>query len=101
MLRAVELLRDVAGVEALRITGGEPLLSDRLELSLHGIGELALQNISLITNGQLLAGKLPLLRRAGIQRGNVSLEMLDPCALRKIAKGGAHQAVLSVIEQAR
>lgn len=36
MLRAVELLRDVAGVEELRITGGEPLLSDRLEPFLRG-----------------------------------------------------------------
>jgi len=101
MLRAVELLRDVAGVEELRITGGEPLLSDRLEPFLRGIGVLGLQNISLTTNGQLLAGKLQLLRSAGIRRLNVSLDTLDPSAFRKIAKGGALQTVLSGIEQAR
>ncbi|MCR3860327.1 radical SAM protein, partial [Pseudomonas aeruginosa] len=99
MLRAVELLRDVAGVEELRITGGEPLLSDRLEPFLQGIGKLALQDISLTTNGQLLAGKLPLLRSAGIQRLNVSLDTLDPSAFRTIAKGGDLQTVLNGIEQ--
>ena len=101
MLRAVELLRDVAGVEELRITGGEPLLSDRLEPFLRGIGVLGLQDISLTTNGQLLAGKLQLLRSAGIRRLNVSLDTLDPSAFRKIAKGGDLQTVLSGIEQAR
>ncbi|WP_341304455.1 radical SAM protein [Pseudomonas sp. TMP25] len=101
MLHAVELLRDVAGVEALRITGGEPLLSDRLEPFLRGLGTLAFQDISLTTNGQLLAGKLPILRSAGIQRLNVSLDTLDPSAFRKIAKGGDLQTVLSGIEQAR
>ncbi|MES2081262.1 MAG: radical SAM protein, partial [Pseudomonadota bacterium] len=101
MLRAVELLRDVAGIDALRITGGEPLLSDRLEPFLQGIGALALQDISLTTNGQLLAGKLPLLRSAGIQRVNVSLDTLDPRAFRKIAKGGDLQTVLNGIELAR
>lgn len=101
MLRAVELLRDVAGIDALRITGGEPLLSDRLEPFLQGIGALALPDISLTTNGQLLADKLPLLRSAGIQRLNVSLDTLDPQAFRKIAKGGDLQTVLNGIEQAR
>ena len=101
MLRAVELLRDVAGIDALRTTGGEPLLSDRLEPFLQGIGALALQDISLTTNGQLLAGKLPLLRSAGIQRVNVSLDTLDPRAFRKIAKGGDLQTVLNGIELAR
>ena len=101
MLRAVEMLRDVAGVEERRITGGEPLLSDRLEPFLRGIGVLGLQDISLTTNGQLLAGKLQLLRSAGIRRLNVSLDTLDPSAFRKIAKGGDLQTVLSGIEQAR
>jgi len=62
---------------------------------------LGLQDISLTTNGQLLAGKLPLLRSAGIRRLNVSLDTLDPSAFRKIAKGGDLKTVLSGIEQAR
>lgn len=62
---------------------------------------MALPDISLTTNGQLLAGKLPLLRSAGIQRLNVSLDTLDPQAFRKIAMGGDLQTVLNGIEQAR
>jgi molybdenum cofactor biosynthesis enzyme MoaA len=42
------------------------------------VAGLGLEDISLTTNGQLLARKLPLLVAAGIRRLNVSLDTLDP-----------------------
>lgn len=101
LVRGVAYLVEAAGIERLRITGGEPLLSPRLDAFVQGIAGLGLSDISLTTNGQLLARKLPLLRDAGIRRLNVSLDTLDPTAFRRIARGGDLTTVLAGMEQAR
>ena len=64
------------------------------------VGQLGLSEISLTTNGQLLARKLPLLREAGIRRLNVSLDTLNPDAFRTIARGGDLATVLDGLRQA-
>ncbi|MGH8438986.1 MAG: GTP 3',8-cyclase MoaA [Pseudomonas sp.] len=100
MARAVAYLIEAAGIERLRITGGEPLVSPKLETFLASVAGLGLDEISLTTNGQLLSRKLPLLRAAGIRRLNVSLDTLDPDAFRRIARGGDLATVLDGMEQA-
>lgn len=100
MGRGVAYLIEAAGIERLRITGGEPLISPKLEALLEAVTPLGLQDISLTTNGQLLARKLPVLVAAGIDRINVSLDTLDPAAFRSIARGGDLATVLAGIEQA-
>lgn len=72
MARGVAYLIEAAGIERLRITGGEPLVSTRLEPFLRQVSQLGLDDISLTTNGQLLERKLPLLAECGIRRLNVS-----------------------------
>jgi cyclic pyranopterin phosphate synthase len=66
------------GVEKVRLTGGEPLLRKDLERL---VGELAgiagLQDLTLTTNGSLLAQKAAALRSAGLHRVTVSLDALD------------------------
>ncbi|WP_369990453.1 GTP 3',8-cyclase MoaA [Pseudomonas xanthosomatis] len=101
LVRGVAYLVEAAGIERLRITGGEPLVSPRLEGFLAGVAKLGLDDISLTTNGQLLARKLALLQAAGIRRLNVSLDSLDPEAFRRIARGGDLAGVLDGMEQAR
>jgi cyclic pyranopterin phosphate synthase len=71
MARGVAYLIEAAGIERLRITGGEPLVSPKLEAFMTAVGKMGLEDISLTTNGQLLAKKLPLLVDAGIRRINV------------------------------
>ena len=88
MLRGVAYLIEAAGIERLRITGGEPLVSPKLEAFLRGVSQLGLADISLTSNGQLLARKLPLLLECGIRRLNISLDTLDATAFRAIARGG-------------
>ncbi|MFQ6575608.1 GTP 3',8-cyclase MoaA [Pseudomonas sp. UM16] len=100
MARGVAYLIEAAGIERVRVTGGEPLVSPKLETFLTSIADLGLDEISLTTNGQLLARKLPLLRAAGIRRLNVSLDTLDPDAFRRIARGGDLATVLDGMEQA-
>ncbi|CAM3893827.1 radical SAM protein [Pseudomonas wadenswilerensis] len=101
MARGVAYLVEAAGIERVRVTGGEPLVSPKLETFLGSIATLGLDEISLTTNGQLLARKLPLLRAAGIRRLNVSLDTLDPDAFRRIARGGDLATVLDGMSQAR
>ncbi|MFJ4343963.1 GTP 3',8-cyclase MoaA [Pseudomonas sp. NPDC089401] len=100
LARGVAYLVEAAGIERLRITGGEPLVSPRLDAFLAAVAKLELADISLTTNGQLLARKLPQLRDAGIRRLNVSLDSLDPQAFRRIARGGDLAGVLTGMEQA-
>ncbi len=101
MVRGVAYLIEAAGIERLRITGGEPLVSPKLELFLRGVSQLGLSDISLTSNGQLLTRKLPLLLECGIRRLNISLDTLDPAAFRSIARGGDLASVLAGLQEAR
>ncbi len=100
LAQGVAYLIEAAGIERLRITGGEPLVSPRLEPFLREVGRFGLQEISLTTNGQLLASKLPVLLEAGISRLNVSLDTLDPLGFRQIARGGDLESVLNGLRAA-
>ncbi|UTW08371.1 GTP 3',8-cyclase MoaA [Pseudomonas benzenivorans] len=101
MVRGVAYLIEAAGIERLRVTGGEPLVSPKLEPFLRGVSNLGLADISLTSNGQLLARKLPLLVECGIRRLNISLDTLDADAFRGIARGGDLATVLAGMDEAR
>src|SRR5919106_732992 len=65
------------GVRKIRLTGGEPLLRrevERLVAMLAGISGI---DLSMTTNGSLLAGKARDLAQAGLRRVTVSLDSLD------------------------
>ena len=67
------------GARKLRLTGGEPLLRadlPRLVAMLAGVE--GVEDLSLTTNGFLLAGYAGSLREAGLHRITVSLDSLDP-----------------------
>ncbi len=68
----------VHGVEKIRLTGGEPLLRkdiEKLIAKLRAIEDL--RDLTLTTNGSLLARKAQSLRDAGLDRVTVSLDSLD------------------------
>ncbi len=99
MLRAVELLMDSAGIEKLRITGGEPLLSPKFDEFLPAVMQLGLQDVSVTTNGQLVPRKLDIIRESGLKRINISLDTLDAEAFRSIARSGDLATVQAGINQ--
>ncbi len=76
-----------AGVQKIRITGGEPLLRRQLEKLIALLAELrtpqgeALE-LTLTTNGALLPQKARLLKAAGLSRLTVSLDALDDATFR-------------------
>jgi cyclic pyranopterin phosphate synthase len=64
------------GVEKIRLTGGEPLVRRNLEQLVGMLSGLGL-DLTLTTNGSLLAKKARALKNAGLKRVTVSLDALD------------------------
>jgi len=65
------------GVVKIRLTGGEPLLRRDLEQLVGMLARLPGIELTLTTNGSLLAEKAQVLRQAGLQRVSVSLDAID------------------------
>jgi GTP 3',8-cyclase len=65
------------GVHKLRITGGEPLIRRDLEILIGRLAALGDLDVTLTTNGALLASKAEALAQAGLSRVTVSLDSLD------------------------
>ena len=91
------------GVEKIRITGGEPLLRHDLEKL---VGRLAairgVLDLTLTTNGVLLAAKARALADAGLQRVTVSLDSHDDAVFRRMSgRDAAPAQVLEGIEAAQ
>jgi cyclic pyranopterin phosphate synthase len=76
------------GVRKLRITGGEPLLRRDLEDLIARLAALSPRpgelDVTLTTNGALLAQKARALAAAGLSRVTVSLDSLDDEVFRKM-----------------
>ena len=67
------------GVTKVRITGGEPLVRRDLEELVAMLAEMdGIDDLTLTTNGYLLAEQAQALRDAGLRRVTVSLDTLDP-----------------------
>jgi cyclic pyranopterin phosphate synthase len=77
------------GVEKIRLTGGEPLLRKNIEklieqLSVLRTPEGRALDLTLTTNGALLAKKAQSLKDAGLQRVTVSLDALDDATFKRM-----------------
>jgi cyclic pyranopterin phosphate synthase len=67
-----------AGVQKIRLTGGEPLLRKNIEGLIGMLGAIGgLEDLTLTTNGSLLTRKADALKAAGLNRITVSLDSLD------------------------
>jgi cyclic pyranopterin phosphate synthase len=65
------------GVEKIRITGGEPLVRRDVETLVAMLARIDGLDLTLTTNGALLAAKAQALKDAGLSRVTVSLDSLD------------------------
>ena len=77
------------GVEKIRLTGGEPLLRKNLEILISQLAALRTANgqaldLTLTTNGSLLARKAKILKDAGLKRVTVSLDGLDDSVFKRM-----------------
>ena len=90
------------GVNRIRLTGGEPLLRRDLPGLVEMLAAVAgVEDLSLTTNGLLLDRHAGPLADAGLDRVTVSLDALDPGALRAISDAPLEpQTVLDGIDTA-
>ena len=77
------------GVQKIRLTGGEPLLRKHIEVLIGMLRALRTPegqplDLTLTTNGSLLAKKAQALKDAGLQRVTVSLDALDDTIFRRM-----------------
>ena len=99
--RLARLLVRRAGVTDLRITGGEPLVRRELPVLIKKLASIeGLEDLSLTTNGILLADQAQALRDAGLKRLNISLDTLDEEIFRKIARRDGLAKTISGIDAA-
>ncbi|HKI53324.1 MAG TPA: GTP 3',8-cyclase MoaA [Anaerolineales bacterium] len=65
------------GVKKIRLTGGEPLVRKDLHVLIAQLAEIPDLDLTLTTNGALLARNAQALKDAGLKRVTVSLDSLD------------------------
>jgi len=93
--RLVAVAREF-GIRSVKFTGGEPLVREDLEAIVERT-VLQVPDVSLTTNGSLLASRAEGLRDAGLKRVNVSVDSVDPARFREIR----HGALAPVLEGVR
>lgn len=92
-----------AGVDKIRLTGGEPLVRKDVEDLAERLGNLhteGLRTLAITTNGLLLPRKLPRLQKAGVNLLNISLDTLDAAKFEAISRRPGLETVLEAIDLA-
>lgn len=86
------------GMDKVRLTGGEPLVRRDVLRLVEMLARIdGVRDLSMTTNGTLLAPMARDLKSAGLHRVNISLDTLDAERFRKLTRGGELEAVLSGI----
>jgi cyclic pyranopterin phosphate synthase len=88
------------GLRKVRITGGEPLMRKSIITLTESLKQAGITDLSLTTNGTLLPDMAADLRKAGLDRVNISLDTLDRERYRGITRGGNIRRVWKAIESA-
>lgn len=90
------------GVTDIRLTGGEPLLRQKVDRLIALLAASPkLHDLALTTNGLLLTDQAEALKRAGLHRLTVSLDTLRPERFAAMTRRDDHARVLAGIDAAR
>ncbi len=88
------------GLRKVRITGGEPLMRKDIISLISSIKKIGIHDVSLTTNGIMLSRLAGELKKAGLDRVNISLDTMDADKYKTITNGGDINRVLEAIEEA-
>src|SRR4029077_2804668 len=89
------------GIRKIRITGGEPLVRAGVEDYISRVHALGVEDLSMTTNGHLLAERCERLIEAGLRRINISLDSLDPGKFERITRTKSFDTVMHGIDVAQ
>jgi len=105
ILRFEEILKVVEaavslGVKKIRYTGGEPLILPNIDKLICETSKLkGIEDISITTNGILLSDMAEDLKKAGLNRVNISLDTLSKHKFKSITRLGDIDKVFSAIDK--
>lgn len=88
------------GLSKIRLTGGEPLLRKDIVDIVRSVKGIGIGDVSLTTNGFLLPPLALDLKKAGLNRVNISLDTMYPDRYRIITGGGSLDKVFEAIHAA-
>jgi len=97
VVRFLEVAREF-DVEAVKFTGGEPLLREDVEEIIRRTPDG--MEVSMTTNGTMLPGRAEDLVEAGLERVNVSQDALDRETFKQVTQAGAYDAVMEGVDAA-
>jgi cyclic pyranopterin phosphate synthase len=90
------------GIRKVRLTGGEPLVRKDIAELVAGVGSISgIDDLSMTTNGMLLARYARHFADSGLNRINISLDTLRSDRFQAIARRGNLEDVLSGIDAAQ
>lgn len=90
------------GLTKIRLTGGEPLTRQGLVGLVRMLAILpSVDDLSLTTNGTLLAGAAAALAKAGLNRVNISLDTMRSDRFSALTRGGELKQALAGIDKAK
>ena len=92
------------GIEKIRLTGGEPMMRQDIEVMIRKLAALkpkGLQDLALTTNGFFLPDRAQGLKTAGLDRVTISLDSLKRDVFRQMTGVDVLDRVLAGIESAK
>jgi cyclic pyranopterin phosphate synthase len=89
-----------AGIERVRITGGEPLVHPDPVAFVRAVAAVGFSDVALTTNATRLDVLAAALKDAGLRRINISIDSLDPQRFERMTRGGSLAKVLRGIDAA-
>jgi GTP 3',8-cyclase len=89
------------GIKKVRLTGGEPLVRRGIVTLVSMLSAIeGIRDLSMTTNGVLLAQYAEELKNAGLHRVNISLDTVDPVRFEYISRNGSIKEVFEGIDAA-
>lgn len=103
VVRLIRIAVEKLGIQQIRFTGGEPLLRKNLESIIHQTAQLRTDEgekvrIALTTNGLGLDKRIAGLKRAGLDRVNISLDTIDAQRYLALTRRDRLSGVLASID---
>jgi GTP 3',8-cyclase len=89
------------GIRKVRVTGGEPLVRAGVEDFIARLKAVGAEDVSMTTNGYLLAERCDRLVAAGMNRINISLDSLDRARFERITRTKTFDDVIAGIDAAQ
>lgn len=89
------------GIRKIRVTGGEPLVRRGVLDFIYRLSWMGVHDLSMTTNGHLLAQHAADLRAAGLHRINVSLDSIHPEKFARITRTDSFSKVMAGIRAAQ